>query len=378
MKRAFFVFSVFLLILLISWFTLFRRTPQPPAPRPTTTKLDLWKKGTVLRGANLWQKVIDRKQDEGGLGPDVVGPPYSDASLKSLAALGANWVLLSHPGLFSEMAPYTVTGEVEAHLDALLDRIEKADLFVVLAFRTGPGRNEYDFDEGNSKSLHTVWTNPEEQAKWVSMWQHTARRYRSRKNIVGYEIMVEPNVETKFPKLSEPEKVWNTFAKQLVEAIRSEDPTTPILVSPIGFSNARFLDKLSVPENTGSIVSIHRYDPYEYTHQTATHRVAPPSERFTLPHRSLPIAITEFGVVRWASGALGFLEKELEYLDSVGVNSAVWLWESDWKLITYDEFNYRKGEDAKNHLDKIPNPLLSLLEKYWRKNTVRPSNWQRQ
>ena len=65
---------------------------------------------------------------------------------------------------------------------------------------------------------------------------------------------------------------------------------------------------------------------------------------------------------------------EMDLFETNGINYSIWLWETSYALINYDEFDFRKGTDPANHQDIIPNPLTTLLQKYYKKNTVRPSN----
>jgi hypothetical protein len=64
-------------------------------------KWTLWTDGTQLRGANIWQRVVVPELDgDEFLGDGYVGPPFTQADFDRLAALGANYINLSHPGLF--------------------------------------------------------------------------------------------------------------------------------------------------------------------------------------------------------------------------------------------------------------------------------------
>ena len=79
------------------------------------------------------------------LGDGYIGPPYTQEDFNRLASLGANYVNLSHPGLFTERPPYVLDENVQANLDAMIGMAAEADLFVVITFRTGPGRNDFTF-----------------------------------------------------------------------------------------------------------------------------------------------------------------------------------------------------------------------------------------
>jgi len=109
-------------------------------------KITLWQGETQLRGANIWQRVIVPDLDGPEfLGSSHIGPPYTQADFDLLASLGANYVNISGPGLFTEIPPYGVDLEVQANLDNLLEMIRKADMFAVITFRTGPGRSDFTF-----------------------------------------------------------------------------------------------------------------------------------------------------------------------------------------------------------------------------------------
>lgn len=75
--------------------------PLVTKEQPWAYKWDLWSRGTQLRGANIWQRVRVPSLDQDYLGDGYIGPPYSQADFDRLAQLGANYVNLSLPGLFT-------------------------------------------------------------------------------------------------------------------------------------------------------------------------------------------------------------------------------------------------------------------------------------
>ncbi|MEZ5670083.1 MAG: hypothetical protein R3F55_22135 [Alphaproteobacteria bacterium] len=109
-------------------------------------RFDLWRNdtGPQLRGANLYQRHVYPEIDGSEfIGPGPFGPPVTQADFDALAAAGANVVVLSHPGIFTEQPPYRLDPAAKANLDRLVAMAQAADLFVVIAFRTGPGRSEF-------------------------------------------------------------------------------------------------------------------------------------------------------------------------------------------------------------------------------------------
>jgi hypothetical protein len=87
------------------------------------SKFSLWDKavGAQLRGANIFQRRVYPKMDGSTfLGPGSVGPPVVQTDLDRLSAMGANVVLISHPGLFTETPPYRLDAGIMDNLDRLL------------------------------------------------------------------------------------------------------------------------------------------------------------------------------------------------------------------------------------------------------------------
>lgn len=113
--------------------------------------------------------------------------------------------------------------------------IQKADMFAVITFRTGPGRSDFTFyrdgagDWFNPDVLREwVWEDQEAQDAWVNMWQYSASRYRNHPIVVGYGLMCEPNAAG-IREIWEPEEFyvdyegttldWNQLHPRIRQAI---------------------------------------------------------------------------------------------------------------------------------------------------------------
>lgn len=342
---------------------------QPPSARAVAIalineKFDLWRGPTYLRGANIWQKRVTL-DDAMGNGP--VGPPYSQLDLNDLASWGANYVNISHPGIFTERADYRIEEGVFQNLNALIDKAERAGLFVVVSYRTGPGRNEAVFGGENEPALAKVWKNKNAQNGWVEMWRETARRLKDRKNVVGYDLMVEP--ETK------KAGVWNRLASSITDAIRTVDAMTPILIGGADWSAVDSLNGLQVVADSRTVYTVHQYEPSDYTQEgissPKTNQLQSLYDRisdFAATNR-VRIAINEFGVVRFAPDADKFLQTQIAMIEKLGANHALWLWETSF-LLDYDDFNFRRGPDPKNHVDVEESALMNVVKADWANNLV--------
>ena len=209
-------------------------------------KWTLWNGETRLRGANIHQRQVYVELDGPEyMGPGPMGPPYTQKDFNRLAALGANYVNISHPGLYTEKPPFGLNKAARDNLDRLLGMIAEANLFAVISFRTGPGRSEFTFVLDNVGDWYdesylndTVWTDLKARAAWASMWQYTAARYKDNPVVAGYDLMVEPNageamLNDKLEDSSDPEEFyskyagttydWNGFYPKLAAAIRRVD-----------------------------------------------------------------------------------------------------------------------------------------------------------
>jgi len=397
------------------------QTPANPLAATDFDKWSLWtgEGGTQLRGANLWQRIVVPELDGPEfLGDGYIGPPLEQLDLDALAALGANVIDLSHPGLFTERPPYVLDEQVQDHLDRLIDMAAQADLFVVITFRTGPGRSDFTFYRDGAGDwfdedllIETVWTDPEAQDAWVEMWRYTAERYRDQPVVVGFDLMCEPNGEGIFLDVYDPELFfpdhagslldWNQFYPRMVEGIREVDSETPILVSAQGWGAVRWLPALVPSGDERTVYTAHQYEPQEmYTHQGPQGGNSYPGEfdvdydgqadRFDRAwmegllrvvedfqnEHGVPVAINEFGVERWVPDAAGFMADQMALFEQLGMNHMLWAWDPAWEPWTSSSngMNYLYGPDPDNAAP-IDNDLLEVIAGYWSRNAVRPSNF---
>ncbi len=379
-------------------------------------KFSLWVGGPHLRGANIWQAVVIPDLD--GLefkGPGPYGPPFTQQDFDDLSALGANYVVISGAGLFSETPPYVVVPEAVENLDNLLAMIAKADMFATIAFRTGPGRSEFglccdgepDFDPYYNDNM---WQDQAAQDAWVEMWRYAAERYRDNPIVVGYKLMVEPNDNGLLLDIYDPEEFypryagtlydWNQLYPRMVAGIREVDPQTPILVSGMGWSAVNWLPYLQVLDDPRIVYVVHQYEPQEaYTHQEKALNSYPgrfdldddgrkedfdkawlddflsPIDDF-MAANNVPVAVDEFGVVRWVPGGAQFMDDQMGLFESRGLNYALWEWSPSYAPFAEEvhDFNFRLGPDPANRAP-VANDLQDVIRRYWSKNALRPSNW---
>lgn len=242
-------------------------------------------------------------------------------------------------------------------------------------------------------------------------WRYTAARYSGHPVIIGYDLMCEPN-SAGIREIWEPEEFyaqyagtsldWNQLYPRISRAIREVDPETPILIGGMGWSSVRWLPYLEPTGDSRTVYLVHQYEPQvQYTHQEALFPKHSYPDSFDLDWDGIPdsfdrnwlesyfdtisefqmewgapVGVNEFGIVRWVPGGDKFLDDQLGLFEELGLNHAIWMWGPAWEPWTEEvnAMNFRFGQDSRNQTDQIPNPILDVLQKYWVRNTLRPSN----
>jgi hypothetical protein len=406
MKEAVFVLAV----LLVSCTSCASPAEEIPAG---FNKWALWTGGTQLRGANIWQRIVVLKYDGSEfLGNGYIGPPYKQSDFDALAALGANYVNLSHPGVFTERPPYIPDEKVVENLDSMIAMATRADLFAVITFRTGPGRNDFTFyrDDDWFKPedlIENLWGDEEAQTAWVEMWRYTAERYRDNPVVVGYDLLCEPNANEMFDDWdgdhfyavhSGTVYDWNRWYPRAVQAIREVDTETPVLVGADAYSTLSWLAYVKPADAEKLVYTFHQYLPDQYTHQEPGGAYSYPGQadfdyngeedainrswlETYLSQASnyaekygVVVAVNEYGVARWAPGAAEFMYDEMEIFEQLGLNYSLWVWDPVWQpwneRVNFMSILY--GEDPANMME-TENELFDVVTGFWSFNTVRPS-----
>lgn len=420
-------------VILIGAGDLLQPTPTPipiltPTPKPVgaiASKWDLWSNGTMLRGANIYQRRVFPELDGPTfLGPGPMGPPYTQQDFDRLAECGANVVIVSHSGLFTVDPPYALDARIQANLDQLLTKIANANMFAVISFRGGPGRSDFAlfyWDGLDPKFFNdSVWNSQSAQDAWVEMWRYTAERYKNNPVVVGYDLMVEPNSNfsgsnyfTDRKEMWDPNVFyaqyggtlydWNQLYPRITEAIRRVDPKTPLLIGGNSYSSVAWLPYVAPTDDLYTVYTVHHFEPFDaYTHK---HWSAPdfasatypgfydidydgapeqfnkawlnvflsPVDQFKSLHNK-PVAVNEFGVARWANQAAAYINDQMELFEDRGMNHMIWLWESSWApMASEDMFNFRHGSLPSNHTDVPTSDLIETIKRFWGRNQVRPS-----
>jgi hypothetical protein len=287
--------------------------------------------------------------------------------------------------------------------------IANADMFAVIGFRTGPGRNELNFyyDMYPDAQLADIWEDAEAQDGWVAMWRYAAERYRDDPIVVGYYLMVEPNGDEMSAVVWDPAEFypefegalcdWNALHPRITEAIREVDEHTPILIDAMGWSSIPWLQIQRPNGDPRAVYTFHQYHPTNYSLQwDEPYEAYPgrldvdrdgeddefnrtwlldwlsPVEDFMGAH-GVPMACNEFGAMRFLPGSAAWVSDHIDFFEGLGINHMVWVWNASYQVgvSNVDPFGYQYGPG-----DETPETtaLREAVSGYWSRNTIRPSD----
>lgn len=100
-----------------------------------------------------------------------------------------------------------------------------------------------------------------ERVRLLSMWRQIAERFANRGPRLVFEIYNEPHGAL--------EPHWNDLFSRALRVVRESNPTRPVVVGPTHWNAAIHLPRLVLPPDPGLILTVHHYEPFDFTHQGA-------------------------------------------------------------------------------------------------------------
>ncbi|WP_027183210.1 glycoside hydrolase family 5 protein [Desulfovibrio inopinatus] len=300
-----------------------------------------------------------------------------------------------------------------SRLKNVLDTAARYNVRIVLTMFSLPGarwrqQNKEKFD-------YRLWTQEKYQQQAVAFWKKLAAKLKDHPAIVGYNPLNEPYPARKDGFSNENHEgfgSWlkqhlgtasdlNRFNRRIVEAIRSEDPHTPIILDGWFHAAAQGIKYLVPVADNAVLYAFHFYYPWNYTtfrvnkgrfsypekmptdsngkikawdNSSIKQQIQPVIEwadRFAIPPSQ--IIVEEFGCDRRVHGAKSYLHDII-----AAFNENKWHWafysfrSSDWDGMDYElgtkklGWNYwKKREEGASHeqlVKRHDNPLWSVFK----------------
>ena len=258
------------------------------------------------------------------------------------------------------------------HFDTIvLPLAQKYGIMVVLDLHVPPGGR----DEGLEANM---FYDEKFAGHFVEIWRRIAKRFKGRGGIYGYDLINEPCQRREPPADCD----WWSLQRRAAEAIRAEDPATPILIEANQWDSPEAFRYMSPLTLTNVLYEVHMYGPDDFTHQrvlgTRPWTAAYPNEEkgwnraclaemlkpvrdFQLKHGAR-IYVGEFSAICWAPGAENYLRDCIDLFEEYG-------W--DWTYHAFREWAgwsvEHEGEDDASLRPSEDNPRKkALLEGFHR------------
>lgn len=236
--------------------------------------------------------------------------------------------------------------------DAMLPTLRQLKLNVILDLHTPPGG-------GHWNTFYRLWTQAEFQDCFLSVWEMMAVKYKNETQIIGYDILNEPDDKSLVAGLMN----WRDLAIAAVQRIRAIDPQRTIICEASPISVSASLPAFEPLPFDNVIYSFHMYEPYDFTYQNLNFNVTPiyypgpirgtmwnkdklrtllqPNVDWQKMH-NVSIYVGEFSAIRWAPGnsTTNYLNDLIELYEEFG-----WNW-------TYHAFREFQGWDVEMIGDK--------------------------
>ncbi len=146
-------------------------------------------------------------------------------------------------------APYTIDAAFLARVRHVVDTARAAGLNVIL--------NLHHYEE--------MATAPAAHAdRFAGLWRQIAVAFADVPEAsLWFELMNEPNGALNDSNLK-------TILTPALAAVRASNRTRPVIIGGQNWSGVPSLATLQLPDDTRLVVTIHTYDPFDFTHQNAT------------------------------------------------------------------------------------------------------------
>lgn len=178
----------------------------------------------------------------------------------------------------AETPPFTIDRRFLARVESVVDKLLAKGLYVVLNMH-----HYHQLDGDRLNPLEFPVDSAILDVRFVSLWQQIAARFRGKNDHLLFELYNEPHGRLTAEK-------WNDLAARALNVLRRSNPSRIVVVGPIDWNAAKGLSSLKLPNDPNLIVTVHNYEPFNFTHQGAGW-VSPP----------LPTGVSCCDASQWAT-----------------------------------------------------------------------------
>jgi endoglucanase len=161
-------------------------------------------------------------------------------------------------------APYAINPQFMAQVKRAVDAMIAKNMIVMLDMHHYRQLDGDALDAGErAVPAHVV------DVRFVMLWQQIAQTFKDYPNDrLVFELYNEPHGRLQTGQTpSGNSEAWNRLMSYAMAQVRATNPNRIMVVGPTHWNNAYWLDQLSLPNDPHLIVTVHQYEPFEFTHQ---------------------------------------------------------------------------------------------------------------
>ncbi len=179
------------------------------------------------------------------------GNPWNPEYCKIISELGFNHIRVPIRWEPSDRsmanAPYTIEPEFMERIKSVIDEALKYKLHVII----------------NMHHHEALVADPSGQKeRFLSQWEQIATYFSNYPDSLVFEVLNEPNGNI-------TPAIWNQLAADALAGIRKTNPDRIVSIGTAEWGGIAGLSQLQLPDDENLIVTIHYYNPFEFTHQGA-------------------------------------------------------------------------------------------------------------
>ena len=242
-QAAFLVTLLFTIPLLGAGCTSAQDTQGPVQPEPAEP-VDPYRQNQVLgRGVNLGNALEAPSEGDWGM---TIQEEY--LQLIQDAGFGSVRVPVRWNAHALQEEPYTIDELFLNRVDEVIGWALERNLAVVL----------------NIHHYNALMEDPaQHRERFLAIWKQIAEHYHDYPNALMLEVLNEPHGDLT-PDL------WNGYLQEAIGVIRESNPWRTLIAGTAPWGGIGGLEDLSLPEDDRNIiVTVHYYEPFQFTHQNA-------------------------------------------------------------------------------------------------------------
>ncbi len=179
------------------------------------------------------------------------GNPWKEEYFEIIASLGFDHVRVPIRWETIERSmdtpPYTISNTFLERIRDVVDAALKNKLHVII----------------NMHHHDSLFEHPTDQKeRFLAQWAQIADYFKDYPDSLLFEVLNEPHANLT-PEL------WNEFFAEALEEIRENNPTRVVLLGTAEYGGLAGIPKLAVPDDEHIILTVHYYNPFNFTHQGA-------------------------------------------------------------------------------------------------------------